>query len=206
MSGVRQVQYKMSFGLGGLFVNESLIVARLHVEGEPWEQTIRRALDEGATSLPKIASNRRTLREISNRLRQLNAEERRFMLHEADRTDQQALLWLAACRAYRFVGEFAVEVIRERYLSYQFDLPLETFDILFDAKAEWNDELAKLSVSTRKKLRQVLFRIMREAEILSGDDRIQTAILSPRLKVLLEQNTPGELAYFPGIPLTERDS
>ena len=187
-------------------MNESLIVARLHVEGEPWEQTIRRALDEGATSLPKIASNRRTLREISNRLRQLNAEERRFMLHEADRTDQQALLWLAACRAYRFVGEFSVEVIRERYLSYQFDLPLETFDILFDAKAEWNDELAKLSVSTRKKLRQVLFRIMREAEILSGDDRIQTAILSPRLKVFLEENNLGELAYFPGIPLTERSS
>lgn len=206
MSGVRQDQYKMSFGVGGLFLNESLIVARLHVEGEPWEQTIRRALDEGAASLPKTASNRRTLREISNRLRQLNAEERRFMLHEADRTDQQALLWLAACRAYRFIGEFAVEVIRERYLSYQLDLPVETFDILFDAKAEWNDELATLSLSTRKKLRQVLFRIMREVEILSGDDRIQIAILSPRLKALLEQNNPGELAYFPGIPLTERSS
>jgi len=206
VSGVRQHKYRMSFGVGGLFLNESLVVAGLHVEGEPWEQTIHRALDEGATSLPKVASNRRTLREISNRLRQLNAEERSFMLHEADRTDQQALLWLAACRAYRFVGEFAVEVIRERYLSYQFDLPLETFDILFDAKAEWNDELAKLSVSTRKKLRQVLFRIMREAEILSRDDRIQTAILSPRLKVLLEHNTSGELAYFPVIPLTEGNS
>ena len=206
MRGERQHQYRMSFGVGGLFLNESLVVARLHVEGEPWEQTIRRGLDEGATSLPKIASNRRTLREISNRLRQLNAEERSFMLHEADRTDQQALLWLAACRAYRFVGEFAVEVIRERYLSYQFDLPLEAFDIFFYAKAEWNDELSKLSDSTRKKLRQVLFRIMREAEILSGDERIQSAILSPRLKVLLEENTPGELAYFPGIPLTERRS
>lgn len=206
MTGMRQQQYRMSFGVGGLFLNESLVVAGLHVDDEPWEQTIHRALAEGAMTLPKIVSNRRALREVSNRLRQLNAEERHFMLHEADRTDQQALLWLAACRAYRFVGEFAVEVIRERYLSYQFDLPLETFDILFDAKAEWNEELDKLSASTKKKLRQVLFRIMREAEILSGDNRIQTAILSPRLKVLLEQNTPGELAYFPGIPLTERNS
>ncbi len=206
MSGVQQHQYRMSFVVGGLFLNESQVVAGLHVEGEPWEQTIHRALDEGATSLPKIASNRRTLREISNRLRHLNAEERRFMLCDADRTDQRALLWLAACRTYRFVGEFAVEVIRERHLSYQFDLPLEAFDILFDAKAEWSNELAKLSASTRKKLRQVLFRIMREAEILSGDGRIQSAILSPRLKVLLEENNAGELAYFPGIPLTERSS
>lgn len=205
MSGVQQ-QYLMSFGVGGLFLNESLIVAGLHVEREPWEHTIHRALDQGATSLPKVASNRRNLREISNRLRQLTAEERRFMLLEADRTDQQALLWLAACRAYRFVGEFAVEVVRERYLSYQFDLPLEAFDILFEAKAEWNPELVKISATTRKKLRQVLFRIMREAGIISGDGRVQTAIISPRLKVLCEENNPGELAFFPGIPLTERNS
>ncbi|KKK67244.1 hypothetical protein LCGC14_2956010 [marine sediment metagenome] len=205
MSPAQQKPYLMSFGVGGLWVNESLVVARLHVEGEPWDQTMLRALEQGAGSLPKVASNRRTLREISNRLGQLTSEERRFMLQEADRTDQLALLWLAMCRTYRFVGEFAVEVIRDRYLSYQFDLPLEAFDILFDSKAEWDEGLAKLSESTRKKLRQVLFRIMREAEILSGNGRIQTAILSPRLKVLLEESNPGELAYFPGIPLMERN-
>lgn len=115
-----------------------------------------RALDQGTTALPKTASNRRALREIINRLRTMTAQERKFLLDEADRTDQQALLWLAACRAYRFVHEFALEVIRERYLSYQVDLPLESFDILFEAKAEWDDDLAGLSSSTRKKLRQVL--------------------------------------------------
>ena len=205
MSRAQQKPYVMSFSVGGLWVNESLVVARLHVEGEPWEQTMLRALKQGAGSLPKVASNRRTLREISNRLAQLTPEERRFMLQEADRTDQLALLWLATCRTYRFVGEFALEVIRERYLSYQFDLSLEAFDILFEAKAEWDEGLAKLSNSTRKKLRQVLFRIMREAEILTRDGRIQTAILSPRLKVLVEEKNPSELAYFPGIPLMERN-
>ncbi|MDU8911583.1 DUF1819 family protein [Aestuariicoccus sp. MJ-SS9] len=206
MSGERRQRYLMSFGLGGLLVNESLIVARLHVEGEPWKRTIGRAMGEGATSLPKIASNRRTLREITNRLERLSPEERRFLLQEADRTDQRALLWLAACRAYRFVGEFALEVIRERYLSYQFDLPLETFDILFDAKAEWDEWLAGLSASTRKKLRQALFRMLRESDILSADGRIQSALLSPRLTGLVQSETPGELAFFPGIPLMERNT
>ena len=98
MSRAQKRPYLMSFGVGGLWVNESLVVARLHVEGEPWEQTLLRALERGATSLPKVASNRRTLREISNRLAQLTSEERRFMLQEADRTDQLALLWLATCR------------------------------------------------------------------------------------------------------------
>lgn len=201
MSRSQPKDYKMSFTTGGLFLNETVEVARLHVEGEPWEQTMLRAMGQGATSLPKTASNRRTLREISNRLRTLSSEEREFLQHEADRTDQQALLWLATCRAYRLVREFALEVVRDRYLSYQVDLPLEAFDILFEAKAEWDEQLADLSPSTRKKLRQVLFRMMREAGVLSGENRIQSALLSPQLKVMIENKDPAELALFPGIAM-----
>lgn len=198
-------EYRMSFTLGGLFLNESLTVARLHADGEAWEQTVVRALDQGATALPKISSNRRALREISNRLECLTDQERHFFLEEADRLDRHALLWLGVCRAYRFVREFAVEVIRERYLSYQFELPPESFDILFDVKAEWHESLNGISASTRTRLRQVLFRIMRESGIISNDRRIQTAILSPQLKALIADNNPRELAYFPGIPLMERN-
>jgi hypothetical protein len=191
--------YKMSFSTGGLFLNETLAVARLHVAGEPWSVTISRALTEGATSLPKAASQRRTLREIVNRLSTLTDMERDYLLTEADRGDQLALLWLATCRAYRFVREFATDVLRERYLSFQLDLPLESFDILFAAKAEWDDGLASISPSTRAKLRQVLFRMMREAHVISDDSRIQSAIVSSRLRAMLEQECPADLVLFPGL-------
>ncbi|CUH78068.1 hypothetical protein TRM7557_01711 [Tritonibacter multivorans] len=201
MSALAKQDYKMSFSTGGLFLNESLEVARLHKDDEAWEDTILRAMEEGTTSLPKSASNRRSLREISNRLLTLTNEERAYLVEEADRSEQQALLWIATCRAYRFVREFAVEVVRERYLSYQLDLPLESFDILFEAKAEWDEGLAGLSRSTRLKLRQIMFRMMREAGIISEDDRIQTAIISTRLKHMIEDHNPGELAFFPSVPV-----
>ncbi len=148
----------MSFTTGGLFLNESVEVARLHRAGETWQETAKRALDQGATTLPKLASNRRSLREITNRLRTLTDQERVYLVDSADRTDQQALLWLATCRAYRFLGEFAQEVICEKYLSYQMDMPLSAFDIALENKAEWDDGLAGLSKSTRNKLRQVCFQ------------------------------------------------
>ena len=201
MSAFARQAYKMSFSTGGLFLNESLEVARLHEDGEAWEDTILRAMEEGTTSLPKSASNRRSLREISNRLLTLTDEERAYLVEEADRSEQQAMLWIATCRAYRFVREFAMEVVRERYLSYQLDLPLESFDILFEAKAEWDEGLAGLSRSTRLKLRQIMFRMMREAGIISEDDRIQTAIVSTRLKNMIEDHNPGELAIFPSVPV-----
>src|SRR6056297_303096 len=191
----------MSFGTGGLMLNESVEVARLHVPQEPWEDTIRRAMEQGTTVLPKAASNRRTLREISNRLLTLSDSERDFLIEEADRADRQALLWLATCRAYRFVREFAVEVIRERYMSYQYELPPESFDILLEAKAEWDEHLTSLTSSTRLKLRQVLFRIMREAGVISQSGQIQASLLSSQLKTMIEEQAPGDLAVFPGLPV-----
>lgn len=191
--------YKMSFSTGGLFLNESLVVAGLHVSGAPWAATVDCALSEGAASLPKAASQRRTLREICNRLAALTDEERDFLLHDADRSDQLALLWLATCRAYRFVREFAIEVLRERYLSFQLDLPLESFDILFETKAEWDEGLAKISASTRAKLRQVMFRMMREARVISTEGRILSAYVSPRLRNLIEDFDRRDLLIFPGL-------
>lgn len=192
-------KYKMSFSTGGLFLNETLAVAQLHVAGEPWSVTIARALTEGTTTLPKAASQRRTLREIVNRLSTLSDRERDYLVSGVDRDDQLALLWLATCRAYRFVHEFATEVLRERYLSFHLDLPLEAFDILFAAKAEWDDGLEGISASTRAKLRQVLFRIMREAHVISDDNRIQSAIISSQLKRMLEADCPTDIILLPGL-------
>ena len=39
--------YKMSFATGGLLLNESVEVARLHVPTEAWDVTLQRALEEG---------------------------------------------------------------------------------------------------------------------------------------------------------------
>jgi hypothetical protein len=193
--------YKMSFTSGGLFLNESVSVATLHESGEPWVVTLARGLNEGATSLPKAASNRRTLREIGNRLSTLSDQEISFLVDGADRQEQQYLLWIATCRAYRFVREFAYEVLCDRYLAYQLDLPLDSFDILFAAKADWDERLASISDSTRKKLRQNVFRMMREAGLLSTNNRIQSTFMTVSLRALIETTAPADLAVFPGIAI-----
>ena len=199
MTGADLQPYKMSFAVGGLLLNESVEVARMHAPSETWDATLRRALEGGVTSLPKAASRRRTLREIVNRIATLSDEELGYLVQVADRQDQQALLWLATCRAYRFVREFATEVIHERFLSFQLDLPLESFDVLFAAKAEWDEGLAGISPTTRAKLRQVLFRMMREASVISDDNKILSAYVSPRLKAVLAEKNPKDLVLFPGL-------
>ncbi len=41
--------------------------------------------------------------------------------------------------------------------------------------------------------------MMREAHVISDDSRIQSAIVSSRLRAMLEQDCPADLVLFPGL-------
>ncbi|MBR1160621.1 DUF1819 family protein [Bradyrhizobium elkanii] len=192
-----QHPYLMSFGTGGLFINESVAVARLHIPGDNWDATVATARQSGAFPVRKASSAQRSIREIVNRLKRLSDDELALLV-DGERSEQAALLWLAACRAYRFIGEFAVEVLNERFLSLRTHLTYDDFDTFMAAKEEWSPKLAGLSSSTKAKLRAVLFRLMREAEVLSLDDRILGAMLSPRVAAMIRAGNPDELRLFPG--------
>ncbi|WP_113913309.1 DUF1819 family protein [Roseovarius dicentrarchi] len=198
MSAIKAGKYRMSFSTGGLFVNESIVLAEHYRSGESWDDARERLLAENITALPKLASQTRSLREIYGRITRLSDDERAFLLERSDRQEQQAILWLAVCRTYRFIREFAVEVIQDRYQSWRLELGHETFDRFLAEKAEWNEPLTQLSPSTCAKLRQVMFRIMREAGILNGNDNIQAIWLSPGLRTLISEVDPQDLLVFPG--------
>lgn len=191
-------KYRMSFGVGGLMLNESLAISQEYRTGETWACARERLLAQGASSLPKLASQTRALREVYDRISHLSDAERHYLLEESDRAEQQAMIWLAICRTYRFVHEFAVEVISERYQSWRLDLGHEVFDRFLAEKAETDPTLAKLSPSTCAKLRQILFRILREAGLLSIEGRIQPVWLSGRMTRLIEESNPADLRVFPG--------
>ncbi len=57
-------------------------------------------------------------------------------------------MWAAACRRYDLIGEFAEEVLRERFLTLAATLGYEDFDSFMRAKALWHEELADLKDST----------------------------------------------------------
>jgi hypothetical protein len=117
----------MSFVTGGIYLNETLAVAAKHEPGASWETTAARALEAGAFPVRKESSAKRTIREMTRRLRCLNGEELE-MLASGDRDDQIALIWLGICRAYRFIGEFTAEVLSNRVAGYRTDVSYEDFD------------------------------------------------------------------------------
>ena len=95
-------------------------------------------------------------------------------------------MWAAACRRYELIGEFAEEVLRERFLLLAPTLGYEEFDGFVRAKALWHEELATLKESTLQKLRSNVFKMLHEAELLSEAGNIVPAVLSERVAAQAE--------------------
>lgn len=189
-------RYCMSFTTGSLFHSESVKLAAVYLNLGDWNPVRDRAIAENLLQARTLATLKRSSREVISRLKTLSPEELEFLI-EGSHQEQSYLLWLAVCRRYQFIADFAVEVLRERYITLKDDLTYEDFDSFFNQKSEWHSELDRVTSTTRAKLRQVLFSILRNAELLTANNIIHAAMLSPRLLDLILKRNRGDLLYFP---------
>lgn len=177
-------------------MSESLALARLYLDFGDWDSVREKALEDNQLQARTVASRKRLYREISTRLTTLSDDEIDFFL-DCSPHDQAYFLWIAVCRKYKFIADFAIEVLRERYISLKSDLNYEDFDSFFNKKSEWHEELDDIAQTTRSKLRQVLFKILREADLLTTNNIINAAMLSPMLLDRIHQSNSDEVFYFP---------
>ena len=189
-------RYSMSFTTGSLFHRESVKLATLYLELGDWYSVRDMVITENLLQSRTLNTLKRMCREIMSRLKTLSAAELTFLI-DSNHLEQGYLLWLATCRRYEFIAEFAIEVLRERYITLKTDLSYEDFDSFFNRKSEWHSELDEIRPATRSKLRQVLFKILREADLLSADNIISAAMLSQQLIDLISHGNHREILYFP---------
>ncbi|OYQ64216.1 hypothetical protein B9G53_12910 [Pseudanabaena sp. SR411] len=188
--------YSLSFTTGDLLFRDSLVVANLFLDIRDWKLVREKIVTKNLLQAKTLSTTKRICGEVCSRLKMLSQSELE-LLAETTLQEQGYLLWLAICRRYKFVAEFAMEVLRERYLSLKNSLNHEDFNFFFSKKLELHQELAKVSQRTVDKSRQILFRIIRQAGLLTTDNQISAALLSPRLLNELADNTPLDILVFP---------
>lgn len=194
--GMSDGRYSMSFTTGSLFHRESVQLAALYLAVGNWNVVRDQVIAENLLQARTMNTRRRIYSEVVSRLKQMSDNELAFLV-EATHQDQACLLWLAVCRRYRFIADFAVEVLHERYITLKHDLHHEEYDSFYNRKSEWHSELEAIRPNTRNKLRQVLFKMLREADFLTTGDLIQGAMLSPALVELILKSRPADLLYLP---------
>ena len=193
---MKSERYSMSFTTGGLFHQESVKFAELYLECEDWNLVREEVISKNILQARRQNTSRRVCSEIISRLKQLADSELELLIN-SNPQEQSYILWLAVCRRYKFIGDFGREVLRERYLSMKNDIHYEDYEYYFSKKSELHPELDDLSQATRYKLRQIVFKMLRETEILSADNNINPALFSHRFMEAIPQDKRADMMFFP---------
>jgi hypothetical protein len=189
-------RYSTSFTTGSLFRQESVKLAALYLEAQDWKTVRNRVIADNLLQARKLSSSQRICSEVISRLKKLSYNELKLLIGSSSK-DQAYLLWLALCRRYNLIEEFAFEVLHERYVSRKHDLKKEDFDCFLNRKSEWHPELEQIKPTTKTKLCCSLFKILREADLLAADNTINTALLNRAIIESIRSNSPNDILLFP---------
>lgn len=189
-------RYALSFTTGGLLAAEAAVVATVYLRSHDWVSTRTQVKDENLLMSRAASSTRRVLGSLVPRLQLLSERELRILV-DGTSTERGHLMWVATCRRYDLIGEFAEEVLRDRFLTLAGTVSYDDYDSFYRAKAMWHDELDEVTDLSYKKLRQVLFKMMVEAGLLTIKGAIEPALLSPRVAECLTERAPTDIRFFP---------
>lgn len=192
----RRPRYALSFTTGTLLATEAALVAPIYLREHDWTSTRARVKDDNLLQSRVARSNTRTLGALLPRLQRLTDTELQIVA-DGTSTERGHLMWAAACRLYSLIGEFAEEVLQARFLTLVGTLTYEEYDSFYRSKSMWHDELGQITDLSYKKLRQVLFKMMVEAGLLTKSGHIEPVVFSSRVAGCLDNRTPSDIRFFP---------
>lgn len=176
-------KYQFTFTAASLRLNDFIHVARLKLNNEEVDHIYLLGAGNSATG-------KRMMREYGKRLATLTPDQLRI-LTEGPLSDQKQIAFLAICKTYTFIREFAVEVLREKIFMFDLELKDGDFISFLRRKQESHPELDRITDNTTYKIRQVTFKILEQAGII---DSVKTRIIQRQiidyavLKAITDEN------------------
>ncbi len=189
-------KYRLSFTSGGLLMREAGVAAPLYQQLGDWSSVRVAIQSDNLLQTRTVSSGHRLAREVVQRLAELTDAEIELLV-DGMSVERGHLMWTAACRRYDLLGEFAEEVLRERFLVLASTLDHADFDSFIRRKAMWHEELAELKESTYRKLRSNVFLMLHEVGVIDEAGNIAPAVLTDRLTTLLGERSPSDVRFFP---------
>ena len=198
MSHYNSRRYNLSFTAASLRPELARIVAETFLAEGNWNVAKDRILSSNALQCRSPNSAVRMERELRQRLGTLTGEQI-TLLAQAAADDRAAMAWLAACKHSGFLFDFAAEVLREKIAVHDSILRPSDYESFVDTKTALHSEFARLTGSSKAKVRRVLLRMLTEAGLLSAGTVlgiIRRPLLSAAVLHAITSDSPRWLAGF----------
>lgn len=183
-------KYDFAYTASSLRLNEMVLVA-----GDILEETETDYVNSFGAG--KSATGKRIYREVKKRLSYLNTNQLELIVNGSLEVQKQ-LAFYAACKSYLFIRDFTVEVLREKYLVFDYVVSEGEYISFLRRKQELHREIDDLSESSLKKIKQVTFRILEQAGLINNtrEKLIQPQILHEELIKAICMDNPEWLKIY----------
>ena len=188
--------YKLSYTAGSLLLFESETIIEAYFETGNWAKARAIVLEENRLQSRMLSSSKRILSEAMGRVKCLTKIELELFKGSSQK-DRINILWYAICKKYNFIADFAIEVVREKYLSMDYLLTEGDYTAFFNKKSDWHPEIEQLKESTKKEARRVLFRMLKEADIIDNNNYILASLIDDEIIKVLKSESRKNLTIFP---------
>jgi hypothetical protein len=142
-------------------------------------------------------TNKTIFRELMKRLVLLTDEEREILLN-GDLIAQKQISLLSVCKAYQFIREFLTEVVREKFLTFDYQIYEGDYQSFLRKKADKHQEIEELSDLTINKVKQVIFKILEQSGIIDNIKSrvIKTQLIDANVVKTIAKDNPNWLKVF----------
>lgn len=188
----------MSFTAGAAMLNEMHAVAEALVacDGD-WERTKDKTFKENLMEKEKMSSNIRYFALMKQRLEVLNEAEL-GMLVNGTVAVRRLIVLLAICKAHSFIYDFISENVRDCFYNQYEKISHANFNEFYNEKKYEHPEIEQVSELTVAKMRQVVFRILEQTELIEDAESgiLRRPYLSEAVERMIVKDDPKWLAIY----------
>jgi len=175
---------------GSLLIAESRKIARLllkQVNDDEWHQAI--VIDNILQKRSPVAAKRQA-RLIKNRLILMKPALWELVQKGNNDISIQAIL-AAAIKHSRLLGDFLTHVVHEHWRTFKPRINMKDWRYFFETCSQADPQMLEWTESTRKKLKQIIFRILAESNFIdtTRSGQLQSVTVLPEIKQYLTDNS-----------------
>ena len=159
--------YNAQISAGSLLLKESREIARLLEKFSNEEELSQAVFVDNVLQKNSTATAKRMTRLIRNRLETMPGNFLKIIINGSADVTAQALL-AAAIRHSQLLGDFIEQVVKEHFRTFNNQLNIKDWKKFLNECEHIDSSVGDWSESTKKKLGQVIFRILAEAKYLDS--------------------------------------
>lgn len=194
---VQVIKYTFSFTGASALISETLVIAEEYNRHKDWKAVEKSLLDNNLLNKVKQATFKREFSEIKKRLTLLTQDQLHLMI-QGSLDDAKAMILLSLVKAYSFLRDFIIEVIRNKYLL--FDTVISDIDYIrfVNTKSLSHNELNAITELTAKKVKQVVFKLLEQVGLITQarNGSILKPILNGKVIDVIIDDDPALLSAF----------